>query len=86
MHGSLRLGLSNESLKISSRWSGLTNPELDPRVVEGGVDGIANHPSTRMRNLREDDEEAWAKIRIDAKDWGKVMSVGRMDSKVIACE
>ncbi|TVY60870.1 Checkpoint protein hus1, partial [Lachnellula suecica] len=31
MHGSLRLGVRTDSLAIESVWTGLTNPDLDPR-------------------------------------------------------
>lgn len=31
-------------------------------------------------------EAAWATVRIDGKDWGRVLSVGRMGGRVIACK
>jgi HUS1 checkpoint protein len=30
-------------------------------------------------------DEGWALVRIDGRDWGKVMSVGRLGGRVIAC-
>lgn len=88
MHGCLRMSIKTDAMNISSVWTGLSNPELDPNQVEGGQDGIANHPSTRMKAKGAADgrgEEGWAKVRIDGRDWGKVMSVGRLGGKVIAC-
>ena len=41
-----------------------------------------------MRELGSADgksEEGWATVRIDGRDWGKVMSVGRLSGRVIAC-
>ena len=87
MHGSIRLGLTTQHLNIHSEWTNLSNPSLDPRNVPGGEDSIAEHPSTRMRELAPDDENAWATVQIDAKDWGRVLSVGRVGDgiRVIAC-
>jgi len=120
MHGDLRLALRNDGLNIASTWTGLTVPELDPGALEGGEEGVAKHPSTRMRGRvgrdgggededgrkNNDDEEegedgaanddndddddmlksGWARVRIDGKDWSKVLSVGRLGGRVIACK
>lgn len=89
MHGCLRLRLKTDAMDISSRWTGLLNPELDPNQVEGGEEGLANHPSTIMRRLGNEDgtsDEGWAVVRLDGKDWGKVLSIGRVGGRVIACE
>jgi HUS1 checkpoint protein len=88
MHGCLKISTKTDAMNISSVWTGLSNPELDPGIVEGGEDGIREHPSTRMKALGAADgrsEEGWAKVRIDGRDWGKVMSVGRLGGRVIAC-
>ncbi|KAF2084704.1 Hus1-like protein [Saccharata proteae CBS 121410] len=88
MHGCLKISLRTDAMNISSVWTGLSNPELDPSQVEGGEEGIVNHPSTRMKELGSADgrsEEGWATVRIDGRDWGKVMSVGRLGGRVIAC-
>ena len=84
MHGELRVGCKTDALKIESRWSGLSNPELDPGQVEGGEEGIRAHPSTRMKD-REGDE-GWAVVRVEGRDWGRVLGVGRMGGRVVACE
>ena len=86
MHGSLKLGLKTDAISICSRWNDLDNPELDAGEVPGGSQGIRQHPTTRMKTLDAESEEAWAKVRIDGKDWGRVLSVGRVASRVIACK
>jgi HUS1 checkpoint protein len=83
MHGSLKLSIATDALNISSLWTGLTNPELDPGQIEGGMEGIENHPSMALKSAGPD---AWATVRIDGRDWGRVLSVGRMGGRVIACE
>jgi len=88
MHGCLRLRLKTDAMNISSVWTGLTNPSLDP-VQLGGEEGIAAHPSTRMRTLGDAEghgEEGWASVLVEGKDWGKVLGVGRLGGRVIACE
>jgi HUS1 checkpoint protein len=88
MHGCLRLTLDTDAMKIKSLWTGLGNPELDPDKTTEGSEGVANHPSTRMKqmgNSQGESEEGWATVRLDGKDWGKVLSVGRLGGRVIAC-
>jgi len=89
MHGCLRLSLKTDAMNISSTWTGLTNPELDPSTVEGGEDSIATHPSTRMKQYGDAQglsDQGWATVRVEGKDWGKVLGVGRLGGRVIACE
>ena len=85
MHGCLRLSLSTDPSRLSSLWTGLENPELDP---EQAPNGIENHPSTLMKTMGDatgQAEEGWATVRIEGKDWGRVLSVGRLGGRVIAC-
>jgi HUS1 checkpoint protein len=87
MHGSFKISIKTDALSISSRWSGLAHPELDPDTVENGLEGIQNDPSTKKRELGGPDGEdpaGWTAVRIDAKDWSRVLSVGRLNSRVIA--
>ena len=89
MHGCLKMSIRSDAMNISSIWTDLSNPELDPVQVAGGEIGIAEHPSTRMKQLGSADgrsDEGWASVRIDGRDWGKVMSVGRLGGRVIACK
>ncbi|KAF7597334.1 hypothetical protein BBP40_006274 [Aspergillus hancockii] len=84
MHGSLRLAIATDALRISSVWTDLINPALDPGQLS--QTDIEQLPSERMRALSDDDEAGWAKVRIDGKDWGRVLSVGRLSPKVVACK
>lgn len=79
MHGSLRLRIITETTDISSVWSGLENPELDPAQLDRPVE---EHPSTKFR---DEGPDRWATVRVDGKDWSKVLSVGRLEGRVIAC-
>ncbi|KAJ5887677.1 Hexokinase, partial [Penicillium taxi] len=83
MHGKLRLAIATDELRIASVWSGLVNPPLDPAHIR--QDQYSQLPSERMREAGEDDESGWAKVRIDGKDWSRVLSVGRLSPKVVAC-
>ena len=83
MHGSFKIAIRTDALSISSVWTALVNPELDPANVEGGSQGIRDHPSTKMKELGEDH---WAVVRVDAKDFARVLSVGRLGARVIACK
>ena len=88
MHGCLRLALNTDAMRINSLWTGLENPELDPDQVADGQEGLSNHPSTRMKALGDSagrSDEGWATVRIEGRDWGKVLSVGRLGGRVIAC-
>ncbi len=80
MFGTLRMRCHTDQLAIESKWEGLDNPDLDPEQMEG-LNG-EQHPSEIMRQRGA---EAWAAVRIDGKDWGRVLSVGRLGGKVIAC-
>ncbi len=82
-HGVLRIAVETAALKIESRWEGLTNPELDPEQVEGGEEGVRGHASTRMKEKEGD--EAWSTVRVEGRDWGRVLGVGRLGGRVIAC-
>jgi len=79
MHGSLRLRLAAEALDITSVWDGLENPELDPAQLK--MD-ISEHPSTKFKEAGPD---KWATVRVDGRDWSRVLSIGRLEGRVIAC-
>lgn len=78
--------MATSSLKIESKWEGLQNPELDPGVVEGGEEGVREHASTRMKGVPAGDESGWARVRVEGRDWGRVLGVGRLGGRVVACE
>lgn len=79
MHGSLRLRLFADSLDITSVWDGLENPELDPSQLTMELN---EHPSMKFKEAGPD---KWATVRVDGKDWSRVLSVGRLEGRVIAC-
>ena len=89
MHGCLKVSIKTDAMDISSLWTGLENPELDPTQVSGGEESLQQHPSTRMKELGSADglsEDGWARVRVDGRDWCKVLSVGRLGGRVIACK
>ncbi|KAH6686208.1 checkpoint protein hus1 [Plectosphaerella plurivora] len=79
MFGQLRLRIVTETVDISSTWSGLENPQLDPEQIQVPLE---EHPSARFREAGPD---RWATVRVDGKDWSRVLSVGRLEGRVIAC-
>ncbi|CAL5868565.1 uncharacterized protein PFLUO_LOCUS2792 [Penicillium psychrofluorescens] len=83
MHGKLKLSIVTDELRLSSVWSGLVNPELDPAQMSQTA--YSQLPSERNRAAKDDGESGWATVRIDGRDWGRVLSVGRLSPKVVAC-
>ncbi|KAL8904388.1 MAG: hypothetical protein Q9171_007073 [Xanthocarpia ochracea] len=81
-YGEFRIGVQTAACKIESKWHGLTNPELDPTRVEGGEEVVREHASTRQKQRRRD--EAWATVRVEGRDWGRVLGVGRLGGRVVA--
>ncbi|ODA79891.1 hypothetical protein RJ55_05488 [Drechmeria coniospora] len=79
MHGSLRLRITTDTIDIASVWSDLENPELDPAQLDRPLE---QHPSTKFRDAGPG---RWATVRVDGKDWSRVLSVGRLEGRVIAC-
>jgi HUS1 checkpoint protein len=88
MHGAFRIAIKTDALSIQSVWTGLQNPELDPGHYAEGSQEVREHPSNRMKELGGPDgqnEDGFSKVRIDGKDWSRVLSVGRVAARVIAC-
>lgn len=79
MHGGLRVRITTETADISSAWTDLDNPELDPAQLRVPIE---EHPSTKFRDRGPD---AWASVYVDGKDWSRVLSAGRLEGRVIAC-
>ncbi|KAJ5352416.1 hypothetical protein N7452_001390 [Penicillium brevicompactum] len=85
MHGSLRLAIATDELRISSVWSDLVNPPLDPaQMTQEQIEQLPSERN-RMRRTADGDESGWAKVRIDGKDWSRVLSIGRLSPRVVAC-
>ena len=79
MHGSLRLRIATDGLDVTSTWDKLQNPDLDPAQLAVPLE---EHPSTKFREAGPD---KWATVRVDGRDWSRVLSVGRLEGRVIAC-
>lgn len=84
MHGTLKLATATDALRIETTWTGLVNPQLNTEELEGYGNGMMEHPTIRLSRLDPNDEEAWAKVRIDGRDWARVLSVGRLSPRVVA--
>ncbi|KAJ0387054.1 hypothetical protein COL922a_003015 [Colletotrichum nupharicola] len=78
MFGSLRLRIVTESVNVSTTWSGLVNPELDAAQIDMPLE---EHPSVKFKEAGPD---KWATVRVDGKDWSRVLSVGRLEGRVVA--
>ena len=46
----------------------------------------ADNPTADGPGTADGVETGWAKVRIDARDWGRVLSVGRLSPRVVACK
>ncbi len=53
--------------------------ELDAAQLAMPLD---QHPSTKFRDAGP---QKWATVRVDGKDWSRVLGIGRLDGRVIAC-
>lgn len=77
LQGEFSMSAVADAVKIESVWRGLTVPELNPDLIEGDY---ATHPSV----LRGRDE--WAAVRVEGRDWVKLLKVSLLAKKVVACE
>ncbi|CAK7202120.1 Checkpoint protein hus1 [Sporothrix eucalyptigena] len=80
MYGMLRLRLVTDTLSVETVWNDLENPVMNEDMLTVPLE---EHPSTRYREAGPD---KFATVRVDGRDWSRVLSVGRMDgARVIAC-
>ncbi|KAL2114070.1 hypothetical protein VUR80DRAFT_751 [Thermomyces stellatus] len=77
MFGSLRLAVQTDGGSVSSEWSGLVTPELNPEQMTVPIE---EHPTTKFR---EAGPGRWASVRVDGRDLSRVLSVGRLEGRVI---
>lgn len=77
MFGSLRLAVQTDGGSVSSEWAGLVTPELNPEQMSVPME---EHPTTRFR---EAGPGRWASVRVDGRDLSRVLSVGRLEGRVI---
>ncbi|TDZ33555.1 Checkpoint protein hus1 [Colletotrichum spinosum] len=78
MFGSLRLRFATDGVNVTTTWNGLVNPELDPAQFDMPIE---EHPSVKFKEAGPD---KWATVRVDGKDWSRVLSVGRLEGRVVA--
>lgn len=77
MQGEFKMRIETDAVKVESLFRNLVNPELDPMQVEGGIE---NHPSTRR------DRAEFAEVRVEGKEWVRLLKVYSIAKRVIACE
>lgn len=77
MFGSLRLSVRTDGGTVSSEWTDLVTPELNPEQMSVPAE---EHPTARFR---EAGPGRWASVRVDGKDLSHVLSVGRLEGRVI---
>lgn len=85
--GVLRLSMATDALRISSTWKGLVNPMVDPAQVPPEEANRRRQQQQQENNDAADGadaEDSWATVRIDGRDWGRVLSVGRLSPRVVA--
>ncbi|KAF8476240.1 checkpoint clamp complex protein Hus1 [Kalaharituber pfeilii] len=76
MQGEFKMRIETDTVKVESLFKGLVNPELDPAQIEGGLE---NHPSTRR------DRAEFAEVRVEGKEWVRLLKVYSISKRVIAC-
>ncbi|RPB20776.1 Hus1-like protein [Terfezia boudieri ATCC MYA-4762] len=76
MQGEFKMQIETDVVKVESLFRGLVNPELDPMQIEGGIE---NHPSTRR------DRAEFAEVRVEGKEWVRLLKVYSIAKRVIAC-
>lgn len=75
MSGELQLSVNIPSARVSTKWKGLENPELDPSQVED----ISRHPSQTRA------PEEFVHMRLDSKDLVNMLKISSVAKRVIAC-
>lgn len=71
MAGQFKMRLANDAVKVESLWKGLNNPNMS-------VDQVPDSTEERP-------QDEFAKVTVDGREWGKVLKVGGLAKKVIAC-
>lgn len=70
MAGQFKMRFANDVVKVESLWKGLNNPNTSADQIPG---------------TGERPQDEFAKVTVDGRDWGKVLKVGGLAKKVIAC-
>lgn len=72
MAGQFKMRLANDAVKVESMWKGLSNPNMNSGQAP-------DSPEERP-------QDEFAKVTVDGKEWWKVLKVGGLAKKVIACK
>lgn len=67
----------NDAVKVESRWTGLNNPGMNLSQISGSAENLASMMRSR---------EEFASVTVDGREWAKVLKVGGLARKVVACE
>lgn len=78
MEGGFKMGIVGGEVKVETCWRDLQNPRLV--VEDGDEEGGA---STAVATVR--DKAKWAEVRIDGREWARVLKVGGLARRVVAC-
>ncbi|KAK8111763.1 HUS1 checkpoint protein [Apiospora kogelbergensis] len=73
---------SNPKLELSANMHGGIPSRIQSSTHRSSIAPLEEHPSTIFREAGPD---KWASVRVDGKDWSRVLSVGRLEGRVIAC-
>jgi HUS1 checkpoint protein len=74
MSGDFKMALKGGEVSVESKWRDLQNP-----VLAEAVENREGHPST----IR--DQSQFATVRVDGREWAKVLKVGTLAKRVVAC-
>ncbi|RMZ72811.1 hypothetical protein GMOD_00009860 [Pyrenophora seminiperda CCB06] len=90
-----------ETISVQSAANNVINLEVPLTSLNRALKSALNATSAHIRLTKKDNlpmlaltilgsadgrsDEGWATVRIDGREWGKVMSVGRLGGRVIAC-
>lgn len=78
MAGEFKMRLEgNDTVKVESKWKGLHQPNMNP----GHIPGSTEDPLGMRRSSEE-----FAGVTVDGKEWSRVLKVGGIAKKVVACE
>ena len=73
MNAEFKMALRGGEVSVESKWQELQNPVL------ADVESRESHPSTVR------DRMSFAEVRVDGREWAKVLKVGVLAKRVVAC-
>lgn len=73
MSGEFKMAFAGPEARVESKWRDLQNP------VVANSQAREDHPSTVR------DQEEFVEVRVDGKEWAKVLKVSTLGRKAVAC-